>query len=228
MYKNMPVVYISGGTGYIGSRLIRVLLQKKFSVLALVRQGSETKLPAGARGIIADPFLPESFVSTIPAGCTFVHLLGVPHPGPKKKDLFRTIDLASAKASATAASEAAAAQFVYISVAQTPTKIMKDYQECRAECEAFIKATGIAATFIRPWYVVGPGHYWPLFFLPLFKILEWIPATAEKAKALRLVSIRQLLQTLVFVIEHPTNELRIIEIEGIRKVNHESGEVLAD
>jgi uncharacterized protein YbjT (DUF2867 family) len=226
--QNMPVVYISGGTGYIGSRLIRILLQKKISVIALVRDGSEKKLPSGVDAIVADPFSPESFASTIPKGSTFIQLLGVPHPGPKKKDLFRTIDLASAKASATAAIKAGAAQFIYISVAQTPTKIMKDYQECRAEAEAFIKSTGIPATFIRPWYVVGPGHYWPIFLLPLLKLLELIPSTAQKAKALRLVSIAQLLRTLIFAIEHPAIGLRILEIAAIRKMNLETELALVD
>jgi uncharacterized protein YbjT (DUF2867 family) len=214
----MPVVYISGGTGYIGSRLISILLQKQFTVMVLVRKGSEKKLPPGVEAIVADPFSSESFASTIPQGCIFIQLLGVPHPGPKKKDLFRTIDLASAKASAAAAAQAHVGHFIYISVAQTQTKIMKEYQECRAEAESFIRNTGLSATFIRPWYVVGPGHYWPLFFLPLFKMLEWIPATAEKAKALRLVSIHQMLRTLLFAIEHPANGVRIIEIDGIRKM----------
>ena len=40
---------------------------------------------------------------------------------------------------------------------------MSDYQQCRALGEEAIKTTGVPATFIRPWYVVGPGHYWPLF-----------------------------------------------------------------
>jgi uncharacterized protein YbjT (DUF2867 family) len=214
----MPVVYISGGTGYIGSRLISILLQKQFTVMVLVRKGSEKKLPTGVEAIIADPFSPETFAPTIPKGCIFVQLLGVPHPGPKKKDLFRAIDLASAIASASAAAQAGVFHFVYISVAQTQTKIMKDYQECRAEAESFIRTTGMSATFIRPWYVVGPGHYWPLFFLPLFKILEWIPATSQKAKALRLVSIHQMLRSLEFAIEHPAHGVRIIEIDGIRKM----------
>lgn len=165
----MPTIFISGGTGYIGSRLINILLQKNFDVYALVRRGSESKLPSGTHVVIADPFLPESFSSKIPKGSIFVQLLGISHPGPKKKDLFRTIDLVSAKASALAAKVAGASHFVYVSVAQTPTKIMKDYQECRAEAEAYIESTGLPATFIRPWYVVGPGHYWPLLFSPFSK-----------------------------------------------------------
>lgn len=211
-------VFITGGTGYMGRRLIPLLLAKGFSVAALVRKGSAHKLPAGCTPVVADPFDADSFKDAIPPGCTYIQLLGVPHPGPKKKEQFRTIDLASAKASAVAAQYAGVAHFVYVSVAQTPAKVMQDYQQCRAEAEAFIINDCYKTTFLRPWYVIGPGHYWPLLFLPLFKLLELIPATAQKARALRLVYLRQMLNSLVYAVEDPpAGNLRVLEIADIQQ-----------
>jgi len=94
---------------------------------------------------------------------------------------------------------------------------MEDYQRCRAEAESAIRSSDLASTFIRPWYVVGPRHYWPLFLQPIFKILEWIPSTAEKAKALRLVYLNQMMKVLVYAIENPPQGIRVIEIADIRK-----------
>jgi uncharacterized protein YbjT (DUF2867 family) len=215
----MKQIFITGGTGYMGRRLIKKLLKKGYKVKALVRKGSENKLPKGCDYVIANPFDSKSFAKEIPTDATFIQLLGVPHPGPKKKELFKTIDLASAKASAIAAKEAGAKHFIYVSVAQTPTKIMHDYQQCRAEGEACIRSTQIPATFVRPWYVVGPGHYWPLLFLPLFKVLEWIPSTSQKAKALRLLTLKQMLGTLLYAVENQpeAGAANIIEIEEITK-----------
>jgi uncharacterized protein YbjT (DUF2867 family) len=214
----MKQIFITGGTGYMGKRLIALLLKKGYVVKALVRPGSENKLPAGCGCITANAFDASSFVLAVPSRSTFIQLLGVPHPSPKKKAQFKKVDLLSVKASANAAKAAEAAHFIYVSVAQTPTKIMHDFQQCRAEGEAYIRATGVPATFIRPWYVTGPGHYWPLLFLPLFKILEWIPATSQKAKALRLVSLQQMLHTLMYAVENPTaSGVNIIEIDEIRK-----------
>ena len=215
----MKQIFITGGTGYMGRRLIKLLLQQGYKVKALVRSGSENKLPGGCDYVIANAFDSKSFAKEIPTNATFIQLLGVPHPGPKKKEQFKTIDLASAKASAIAAKEAGVKHFIYVSVAQTPTSIMLDYQQCRAEGEAYIRSTQIPATFIRPWYVAGPGHYWPLLFLPLFKIPEWIPSTSKKAKALRLVTLKQMLQTFLYAVENqPEAGVNIIEIEEIRKM----------
>src|SRR4051812_12097212 len=99
----MKQIFITGGTGYMGRRLIKLLLNNGYSVKALVREGSENKLPAGCNYVTGNAFDAGSFVLAIPAGATFIQLLGVSHPSPKKKALFKTVDLASAKASAHAA-----------------------------------------------------------------------------------------------------------------------------
>jgi uncharacterized protein YbjT (DUF2867 family) len=214
----MKHVFITGGTGYMGRRLIPLLHTKGYAVKSLVREGSQNKLPKGCSYVIGNPFDASTFSNDIAAGATFVQLLGVSHPKPSKKEQFRTIDLTSAKASADAAKQSGVQHFVYVSVSQTPTSFMKDYQQCRSEGEAAIRNTKIPATFIRPWYVVGPGHYWPLLFWPLFTILEWIPSTSKKAKALRLVTLKQMLHTLLYAVENMPAGVSIIEIDSIRKM----------
>jgi uncharacterized protein YbjT (DUF2867 family) len=49
-----PTVVITGGTGYIGQRLIPKLVDRGFHVRAIVRRGSETKVPSGAQIVIGD------------------------------------------------------------------------------------------------------------------------------------------------------------------------------
>jgi uncharacterized protein YbjT (DUF2867 family) len=210
-------VFITGGTGYLGRRLISMLIQKGYSVKALARKGSEKKLSSRCIPIVGDPFDANAFVHHIVPGSTFIQLLGVSHPGPSKKDLFYKIDLASVRASVAAATQARCEHFVYVSVAQTPTTVMHDYQVCRAACEKIITEATLKASIIRPWYVIGPGHYWPFLFLPLFKLLEIIPKTKVKAKALRLVYLNQMLKTLIYAVEHSPEQMRFFEIEEIRK-----------
>jgi uncharacterized protein YbjT (DUF2867 family) len=48
-------VVITGGTGYIGKRLVPLLVERGHSVSAIVREGSESRLPKGATAIVADP-----------------------------------------------------------------------------------------------------------------------------------------------------------------------------
>lgn len=209
-------IFITGGTGYMGKRLIQMLSAKGHEVVALVRKESEHKLPVGIKKVIANPFDAQSFQNAIPRGAVFVQLLGVPHPSPRKKHLFRQIDLQSVKASADAAAAARCSHFVYVSVAMMESGIMKDYQQVRREGEAYILAKGLKASFIRPWYVLGPGHWWPILLLPLYGIAALVPSLQKKARAFALVTIAQMLQTLVKTIESTPVEKRIIEIPQIK------------
>ncbi len=212
----MKTVFITGGTGYIGTRLILLLLQRGHRVIAFVRPGSEQKVPAGAEVVTGNPFDPESLIPVMPRDGTLVQLLGVPHPSPRKREQFYQIDLPSVRASAEAAGKAGVCHFIYVSVAQEPTNIMKDYQGVRAEGERLIRETGLPFTFIRPWYVLGPGHWWPVLLWPGYKILEWIPATRQKATALGLVTIRQMLNALLSAIEQPKTTGEIMDVTAIR------------
>jgi len=67
-------VFITGGTGYMGSRLIPLLVGRGHEVQALVRKGSETKLPAGAIPVVADPLRMDSYTEWVRGADTFVHL----------------------------------------------------------------------------------------------------------------------------------------------------------
>lgn len=212
-----PPVFITGGTGYMGTRLIRQLLKDGYSVTALVRKGSERKLPAGATPIVGDYFDPATFYQSIPEGSIFVQLLGVAHPSPKKAQLFRDVDLTSLRASVIAAKEAGVIHFIYVSVAMTPSKLMAAYQVARKEGEEFCLEEKLNCTFIRPWYVLGPGHYWPILLLPIYGIAELVPAWRKKARAMSLVTINQMIRTLVSAVKQPPQPYRTLEVDDIRK-----------
>jgi uncharacterized protein YbjT (DUF2867 family) len=216
MQQPLPV-FITGGTGYMGTRLIRELLQRGHRVTALVRQGSEHKLPSGATPIIGDYFDPGSFLKYIPEGSVFVQLLGVAHPSPKKAQQFRDIDLTSVRASAIAAKEAGVSHFIYVSVAMVPNRIMAAYQQVRKEGEKICIEEGLNCTFIRPWYMLGPGHRWPLLLLPVYGIAELVPSWRKKARAMGLVTIGQMIKTLVSSVDQSPQRLKILEVKDIRK-----------
>ena len=150
-------VFITGGTGYLGSRLIPVLLRQGCTVRALVRAGSERKLPRGCEVVIGNPLDRATFEHAIEPDSAFVQLVGVPHPSPAKAQQFYAIDLVSAKASIDAAAARAVDHFVYVSVAQ-PAPVMKAYQLSRAIAEGHLAQSGLTYSIIRPWYVLGPGH----------------------------------------------------------------------
>ena len=211
-------IFLTGGTGYIGSRLIPLLRKRGHGLKALVRQGSASKLPGGATGIIGDALEMDSYTEAVRGSDTFVHLIGVPRPSPAKAKQFHDVDLVSIKVAIKAARDAGVRHFIYLSVAQ-PAPVMREFIAVRSAGEGMIRESGINATFVRPWYVLGPGHFWPYAILPIYWVLEKIPATKESAARLGLITIDQMLNALVWAIENPSDGERILDVPRIRELS---------
>lgn len=208
-------VFITGGSGFMGQTLIPLLLKRGHEVRALARPGSESKVPSGCTVVTGNPFDRESFVKETGSSDTFIQLVGVAHPSPAKAREFRTVDLKSALESVAAASEAGIKHFIYVSVAQ-PAPVMKAYVEARAEAEAAIRASGLNATILRPWYVLGPGRQWPRLIQPIYWILERLPSKRETARRLGLVSSQEMTSALCWAVENPAAGVKILSVPEIK------------
>lgn len=207
---------MTGATGYLGSRLAAQLTTRGHRVRALVRPGSERKLPAGCEPVVGDALHGISYAPRIAPADTFVHLVGVSHPSPAKAEEFLRVDLASVAAAVPAAVTAGIGHFVYVSVAH-PAPAMRAYVAARVRAEGLIQESGLAATLLRPWYVLGPGHRWPLLLLPFYRVAELLPATREPARRIGLVTLRQMLAALVHAVETPVAGLRVLDVPAIRE-----------
>lgn len=172
-------------------------------------------MPPGCGSVNGDALNAATFQAGVAPADTFVQLVGVAHPSPAKAEQFRTVDLASLRASVTAAAGAGIRHFVYVSVAH-PALAMQAYIAARAEGEALIRAAGLAATILRPWYVLGPGHRWPIALKPAYWLMEKLPGTRDSARRLGLVTLAQMVGALVDAVEHPVGAVRIVEVPEIR------------
>jgi uncharacterized protein YbjT (DUF2867 family) len=210
-------VFVTGGTGYIGRVLVAALLGRGHRVKALVRPGSGTRLPGGATTVTGDALHGLSYAGHIAPADTFVHLVGVAHPGPAKAQEFLRVDLASVAAAVPAAVTAGIRHFVYVSVAQ-PAPVMRAYVAARARGEALVRESGLPATLLRPWYVLGPGHWWPLVLLPGYAVGALLPATRAGARRLGLVTRGQMVRALVHAVEQPAGGVRVLEVPDIRRL----------
>jgi uncharacterized protein YbjT (DUF2867 family) len=214
-------IFVTGGTGYIGRRMIQALISRGHEIRALARPDSVSKLPPGCVPVIGNALEGISYMDQVRPADTFVHLVGVANPGPLKAEQFRTVDLASVRASLPSARSAAVGHFVYVSVAQ-PAPIMKAYIRARKECEGLIRASGLNATILRPWYVLGPGHWWPYALAPFYWLFERLPPTRDTAQRLGLVRLPEMIRALIWAIENPVQGIRIVEVKEIRAAGGEA------
>jgi uncharacterized protein YbjT (DUF2867 family) len=210
-------VFVTGASGYIGRPLVESLLARGHAVDVLVRPGSERKVPAGARLIVGNALDAATFSAAVAGGSTLVHLVGTPHPSPAKAAEFQRVDLRSIQAAVDAAKRAGVGHLIYVSVAH-PAPVMKAYIAVREAGENLVTGSGIRATILRPWYVLGPGHWWPYLLVPVYTLLRALPATRESADRLGLVTREEMVAALVRAVEDPPHSgVRVVEVPEIRR-----------
>ncbi len=215
-------VFIAGATGYMGSRLVERLLCRNHRVRALARASSVRSVPPGCATVVGDALDATTFAAGVEGVDAYVHLIGTPHPAPWKGTQFRAIDKPALIASLEAARNVRVRHFIYVSVAH-PAPLMHAYIEVRRECEAAIRVSAINATILRPWYVVGPGHWWPVVLNPVYKLMEAIPSTRDLALRIGLVKLHQMLDALTWAVEHPAEGFRILDVPAIRAARLSEG-----
>ena len=126
----MANVFITGATGYMGSRLIPRLLSGGHRVTALAREASRSRVPTGCSVAIGNALDGDSYGHLIGDSDTFVQLVGVAHPGPAKAQEFVEVDMKSGLEAVRVARATGVRQFVYVSVAH-PAPMMQAYIDAR-------------------------------------------------------------------------------------------------
>src|ERR1044072_9037273 len=107
-------VFVTGASGYIGRSLIQKLTARGHAVRALVRRGSEGKLPPGPLPGLGNALDAASYRAAGPPAATRPRpppppaaplrpRLGKPHPSPAKARQFREVDLVSIREAVAAA-----------------------------------------------------------------------------------------------------------------------------
>ena len=207
----MAKVFVTGATGYLGVPLVAELLQRGHDVTSLVRAGRS----APGNYVTGNALDPATFASHAAQCDTLVHLVGTPKPAPWKAKQFQDVDLKAFESSLAAALEAKVRHFVFLSVAH-PAPVMRAYIAVRQECERRIRTSGLNATFMRPWYVLGPNHWWPLMLTPFYNLAAHVPAWRDTAARVGLVRRQEMINALVWAVENPGMGIRIFNVERIR------------
>jgi len=209
-------VFVTGGTGYVGSPLIEALLARGHIVRALTRAASASRLPAGAVSVIGNALEPAGWTAHIAPADTFVHLIGTPHPSPLKAAEFQSVDLVSVRTAVQAAAAAGVRHFVYVSVAH-PAPMMHAFVAVRQQGEAMIADSRLPATILRPWYILGPGHRWPYVLVPMYALMRLVPSLKAGAERLALLPRQAVIDTIVRCIESPPDRLTVLEAPQITR-----------
>ncbi len=155
-------IFLAGGTGFVGSYLIRELLKKGHSVKCLVRnpQGlnfSESALPESASALIGDALRPYMLPGNMHSSDAVINLVGIIREFPSHGITFERLHVEATRNLVDAAKAVGVKRFIQMSangVKESSTGATA-YQTTKYAGEGIVKSSGLDWTIFRPSLIFG-------------------------------------------------------------------------
>lgn len=216
-----PRILLTGATGYIGGRLLRVLVEKGYQVRCMARRPEALKQQADewVEIVYGDPLKKElleqeSVFKDIDIAFYFVHSLG-------SKDSFLVQDRLAAQNFSEVARANKVKRIIYLGGLADPDDKLSDHLRSRIEVGDYLRISGIQVLEFRASIILGSGS---LSFemiralverLPVMIIPRWVRVAAQP------IAIEDVIAYLMAAIDLKTDQNEIFEIGGADKMSYQ-------
>jgi uncharacterized protein YbjT (DUF2867 family) len=211
------VILVTGGTGFIGPRVVHALRERDLPVRALVRRptaGSATTLAAwGAELVQGDMTDPESVHRAVEGAHVVVHLVGIRQG---RAEEFRHVMEEGTRDLVAAAKQAGVKRFVLMSALGTSdeTKDLVPYYHAKWEEEQTLQGSGLEHVIFRPSFAFAQeGGILPTF-RKLARLTPVTPIIGSGKQRIQPIWIEDVAAYFAAGVDRPEAANRIFELGG--------------
>jgi NADH dehydrogenase len=174
------MILVSGGTGFVGSAIVRELLRRGEKVAVLGRDAKKVRKLFDASvdvraGDVRDPSTLGAAMRGADIVINAVQFPGSPIENRHKGWTFEEVDLKGTRNQVDAAKAAKVRRFVSISAVGASRDADKHWFRYKWEAEKYLQDSGLEWVIVRPAWVFGPGDVSLNRFLGFARILPFVP-----------------------------------------------------
>ncbi|WP_354624300.1 NAD-dependent epimerase/dehydratase family protein [Psychromonas sp. MME2] len=208
-------IALTGATGFIGSRLISLLVHRGWHVRALYRPKkgrTQPKLP-GVTWVAGDLSNPQLLRDFVKGTHTVIHCAGVVR-GATQEDFDKVNEQGALNVAEAAAEQSIAPRFLLISSLAARESQLSYYagSKWRGECALKKVAKNLRWTILRPPAVYGPGDK---ELLPLFRSIAngFAPTPAVKNSSISMIYVDDLALAIIAWLEADSGYGQTFELD---------------
>jgi NADH dehydrogenase len=151
-------ILVAGGTGFIGTNLVRELDDRGHDVTVLARDPDEADLPAGVERVIGDVTAYDSIENAFEGQDAVVNLVALsPLFKPSGGQSHEEVHLGGTRNVVQAAEEHGVRKIVQMSALGADPNGTTEYIRAKGKAEQVVRDSGLAYSIFRPSIVFGDG-----------------------------------------------------------------------
>jgi uncharacterized protein YbjT (DUF2867 family) len=151
------MILVTGGTGYVGSRLVQKLAERGRPVRLIARdvEAARTRTPASVEVVAGDVAQPETLGPALAGIDSVIHLVAIIREHGDAT--FERINYEGTVHVVDAAKAAGARRYLQMSALGALPDPNFPYHDTKYRAEEYVKASGLDWTIFRPSLIFGPG-----------------------------------------------------------------------
>lgn len=149
-------VFVTGGSGFVGSAVIEELLSRNHRVTALVNRSTLGGFENAVRTVRGSLFDPAALDAGMAGSDAVIHLVGIIMQKPSRGITFERIHHQGTRNIVDAAKRTGIKRYVHMSALGARSGAVSDYHKTKYLAEQYVRASGLDWTIIRPSLIHGP------------------------------------------------------------------------
>jgi NADH dehydrogenase len=215
------MILVTGGTGFVGSHLLRRMRRDGIPVRALVRapQKAQALKDIGvelAQGDIADT---ASLEKAAEGAERVIHLVGIIQEAPGAT--FTSVHVEGTRNLLEAAKKAGVRHFFYQSALGTRPGARSEYHKTKWQAEELVRASAIPFTILRPSLIYGKGDQFTVRLADMIKLSPVLPIIGSGTSRVQPIYIDDVVSCIIKSVTSDAFLNEIYEVGGPEQLTYE-------
>ncbi|HIC92270.1 MAG TPA: complex I NDUFA9 subunit family protein [Syntrophaceae bacterium] len=214
-------VFLTGGTGFVGSHIIEELLNQGHNVRCLVRIGSEKRLlHTQAIEIVNGDVLESEGLAQKMKGCdAVIHLVGIIREFPKRGITFEGLHFQATVNVVDETIKSGIKRYLHMSALGTRPHAKALYHQTKYQAEEYVQKSKLIWTIFRPSLIFGLRDNFVNMLAHLIRSSPIFPVVGDGLYQLQPVSVETVAAAFVKALEMEETHYQIYELAGDSQTN---------